>query len=98
VLPESHESTGLLASPTLTNLTSRETEVLCLVADGLSDKEVAARLGMRTRTVGNHLQSIYSKLQVNSRTAAARFVSDGSLVRRRAVAAVVAAPGADRSA
>ena len=61
-------------------LSVREVEVLRLVAQGLSDKEVADKLIVSPRTVGNHLQSIYSKLGVSSRAAATRFALDHHLV------------------
>ena len=54
-------------------LTNREVEVLRLVAAGLTDAQVAEHLIMSVRTVNTHLTSIYNKLGVNSRTAAARF-------------------------
>jgi DNA-binding CsgD family transcriptional regulator len=52
-------------------LTSREIDVLHLVADGLSNAEIAERLVLSERTVHAHLRSIFDKLGVNSRTAAA---------------------------
>lgn len=61
-------------------LTAREIEVLCLVADGLTDAEVAERLYLSPRTVGQHLRSIYNKLGLNSRTAATRFAVEHQLV------------------
>ncbi|HEX5164139.1 MAG TPA: BREX system ATP-binding domain-containing protein [Thermomicrobiales bacterium] len=54
-------------------LSAREVEVLRLVAEGLTDAEVAERLFLSRRTVSTHLTSIYTKLGVNSRTAATRF-------------------------
>ena len=54
-------------------LTAREIEVLRLVASGLTDAQVAEELVISPRTVSKHLQSIYGKLQVSSRTAAARY-------------------------
>jgi DNA-binding CsgD family transcriptional regulator len=54
-------------------LTAREVDVLRLVAQGLTDAEVAERLFMARRTVNTHLTSIYTKLGVNSRAAATRF-------------------------
>lgn len=51
-------------------LTSREVEVLGLLAQGLTNAEIATRLVLSRRTVHAHLQSIFSKLDVNSRTAA----------------------------
>ena len=50
---------------------ARETEVLALVARGLTYKEIAARLGISTRTARNHLSHIYSKLGIHDRAAAA---------------------------
>ena len=52
-------------------LTAREIDVLHLVADGLSNAEIAERLVLSQRTVHAHLRSIFDKLSVNSRTAAA---------------------------
>jgi len=51
-------------------LSLRETEVLRLVAAGLTDGEIAERLVLSPRTVHAHLRSIYRKLGVTSRTAA----------------------------
>jgi DNA-binding CsgD family transcriptional regulator len=60
-------------------LTAREVEVLRLVARGLTDIQVAERLYLSTNTVKTHLRSIYNKLDVTSRTAAARFATDHGL-------------------
>ena len=46
--------------------------MLRLVADGLTDPQVAGRLYISPRTVGSHLNSIYRKLGVPSRAAAAK--------------------------
>jgi DNA-binding NarL/FixJ family response regulator len=51
-------------------LSGREREVMHLVAAGLTNDGVAARLGLTEKTVKNHLQNIYSKLDVHSRAAA----------------------------
>ena len=51
-------------------LTAREIDVLHLVADGLSNAEIADRLVLSQRTVHAHLRSIFDKLGVNTRTAA----------------------------
>ncbi len=53
-------------------LTDREVEVLGLVAGGLTDGQVARELHISPRTVGRHLGSVYRKLDVPSRAAAAR--------------------------
>jgi len=52
-------------------LTPRELEVLCLVAQGLSNYQVARRLHLSVRTIEAHLTHIYNKLGVSSRTEAA---------------------------
>lgn len=52
-------------------LTRREVQVLSLVAGGLSNADIAARLHLSTRTVGTHMDHVLGKLQVTSRTAAA---------------------------
>ncbi len=54
------------------DLSSREFEVMTLVADGLSDAEIAVELGIRPRTVSTHLTNIYNKFGVRSRTQAVR--------------------------
>jgi DNA-binding CsgD family transcriptional regulator len=60
-------------------LSAREIEVLRLVAEGLTDAEVAERLYLSPRTVGGHLRSIYNKLGVSSRSAATRFAIEQRL-------------------
>jgi DNA-binding CsgD family transcriptional regulator len=52
------------------SLTSRENEVLGLLAAGLTDREVAVRLGIRHATARNHVRHILEKLGVSSRVAA----------------------------
>jgi len=53
-------------------LTTREFEVLALLADGKENKEIAALLGLQSTTVRGHLESIYLKLQVTNRVEATR--------------------------
>jgi len=50
-------------------LTPREKEILSLLVDGLSMKEIATRLGLSYHTIDTHLRAIYDKLHVHSRTA-----------------------------
>jgi DNA-binding CsgD family transcriptional regulator len=52
------------------SLTNREREILELLAQGLSNKTIAARLYLSVRTVEGHLANIYSRLDVHSRTEA----------------------------
>ena len=54
-------------------LTAREVEVLRLVAAGRSNREIAARLVISEHTVARHVQNIFAKLGVSSRTAASAF-------------------------
>ena len=58
------------AAPELQALSAREQEVLELLAQGQLYKEIASRLGVAMDTVRKHLQSIYQKLHVHSRTEA----------------------------
>jgi DNA-binding NarL/FixJ family response regulator len=62
------------------DLTARELEVLRLVAAGHSNPQIARQLVLSTRTVEAHLRSIFGKLEVGSRTAAARFAVEHGLV------------------
>ena len=57
-------------------LTRREYEVLTLVADGRSNREISAALFISDRTVARHLTNIYNKIGVTSRTQAARYALD----------------------
>ncbi len=63
-------------------LTRRETEVLTLVADGLSNRAVGDRLHLTEGTVKSHLARVYAKLDVESRTAAVATATDLGLIRR----------------
>ena len=51
-------------------LTQREREVLALLADGLANKQIASRLGISTNTVKTHLELLFDKLDVSTRTEA----------------------------
>jgi len=59
--------------PSVPGLTERETEVLKLVATGLSYKQIAARLFISHRTVQNHVQNTLTKLQLHNRIELVRF-------------------------
>lgn len=63
----------------LDGLTAREVEVLRLVAIGLSKKQIAEQLVLSPNTVNVHIQSIYGKLGINSRSAATRYAIEHHL-------------------
>ncbi|CAL9522451.1 Transcriptional regulatory protein LiaR [Streptomyces sp. enrichment culture] len=65
-----------------TSLTRRETEVLALVAEGLSNQAVAHRLHLTEGTIKSHLARVYAKLGVDSRTAAVATATGLGLIRR----------------
>jgi DNA-binding NarL/FixJ family response regulator len=58
------------AQRTQVSLTQREQEVLCLLAKGLRNKEIASQLNITERTVKSHVANIIAKLGVSSRTEA----------------------------
>ena len=61
------------------SLTPRESEVLILLTSGLSNKQIATRLGTGVYTVSDHVSSVYSKLGVRSRAAATRYALEHHL-------------------
>jgi DNA-binding NarL/FixJ family response regulator len=54
-------------TPPVTALTVREREIARLVEDGLSNKQIAGRLGIEVATVKNHVHNLLEKLQVHRR-------------------------------
>jgi pimeloyl-ACP methyl ester carboxylesterase/DNA-binding CsgD family transcriptional regulator len=60
-------------APPHVTLTPRELEVLRLLAEGLPNRDIAARLVLSEKTVGTHLASIFNKLGVGTRGAAAAY-------------------------
>ncbi|HET8758190.1 MAG TPA: LuxR C-terminal-related transcriptional regulator [Solirubrobacteraceae bacterium] len=76
-------------------LTAREIEVLGLVAGGRSNREIAAALVISEHTVARHLQNIFAKLGVGSRTAAGAFAFGHGLVDPPRTENAVDPPGAD---
>jgi DNA-binding NarL/FixJ family response regulator len=67
---------------TLPQLTNRERQVLDLVAAGLRNPVIAERLGVSDKTVGNHLSSIFAKLNVDGRSQAIIIARDQGLGRQ----------------
>lgn len=65
--------------PARPSLTERETEVLRYVAKGLSAKQIAQRLSLSHRTVENHVQATFRKLQVGNRVELARYAIEHGL-------------------
>ncbi len=61
-------------------LTSREQEVLSLVAEGATDQEIADKLSISLHTAKSHMRNILAKLHVSSRREAARYARDKGLV------------------
>jgi HD-GYP domain-containing protein (c-di-GMP phosphodiesterase class II) len=84
----------------LAGLTAREVEVLKLLAYGLSNKEIANRLVISPKTVSNHVEHIYSKIDASTRAMASLFavqhglLPDPELMAPPAAAAVAAATAA----
>jgi DNA-binding CsgD family transcriptional regulator len=64
-------------------LTEREIEVLCLIADGKANKEIATQLQLSVKTVSRHLTNIFNKIGVTSRAAATAFAYEHDLISRR---------------
>ena len=65
-------------------LTARERDILCHLARGLSNAEIAKRVFISEKTVRNHVTSIFSKLNVDSRARAIVLARERGLVQERA--------------
>ena len=61
-------------------LTTRENEVLGLLAQGMPNKSIARQLGISPKTVSNHIERVYSKLGVSNRTGAAMYAMHHGIV------------------
>ena len=79
-MPGRSRDGGIGLNDSRVRLTSRELDVLKLVAGGLTNREIAERLGTSVRTVDAHLRSIYGKIGVTSRSAATRYALELGLV------------------
>jgi DNA-binding NarL/FixJ family response regulator len=64
-------------------LTRREAEIVRLIDDGLSNKEIAARLHIEVSTVKNHVHNILDKLQLHDRQSAANYIKAQGLTVSR---------------
>ncbi len=67
--------------PPACSLTAREIDVLRLIAEGLSNREIAARLCLSEKTVNRHLANLYAKIDVHSRGAAIAYAFHAGYVR-----------------
>jgi DNA-binding NarL/FixJ family response regulator len=74
-----HESARVHAARSV-GLTDRQVEVLRLVAQGLSNREIARRLVISPRTAEHHVADIYARTGVSSRAAAALFAMRHDLI------------------
>ena len=81
-------SANVNTSLTLRDLTTREYEVLELVAAGLSNTQIAERLCLEPKTVRNHITHIYAKMGVNNRAQALIFAREAGLGSHIAVQSI----------
>lgn len=68
---------GFADDPRLANLTPRERDVTVLLADGLSNRQIAERVGLAEKTVKNYVSTVLGKLGLESRTQAVLLRSNG---------------------
>jgi DNA-binding NarL/FixJ family response regulator len=61
-------------------LTEREVEVLRLLAQGMTNRQIAAQLSISTKTAGHHVQHIYDRIGVSSRAGATLWAAQERLV------------------
>ncbi|HZA71896.1 MAG TPA: LuxR C-terminal-related transcriptional regulator [Propionibacteriaceae bacterium] len=78
--PAEHEARRLIRPDAPRGLTTREVEVLRLVASGKSNTDIAKALFLSEKTVSRHLSNIFGKIDVSSRTAAAAFAFEHHLI------------------
>jgi len=74
---------GPAEGPNSMNLTNREREVLICIAEGLSNKEIAVRLGVGVRTVETHRERIMRKLNIHSVAGLTKFAIAKGLISLR---------------
>jgi DNA-binding NarL/FixJ family response regulator len=80
---DGHHPAPVGGDPALEVLTPREREVLTLLAEGLSNTEIADRLTLGEGTVKTHVGHVFAKLQLRDRATAVVFAFDHGLVRPR---------------
>jgi len=64
-------------------LTARELEIINLIAEGLSNKEISQRLFIETQTVKNHVHNILDKLQLHNRLEAVQYARERNLLKKK---------------
>jgi len=69
-----------IADKTMTTLTDRERQITRLVAEGLSNKEIARRLNVGDGTIKVHLHNVFQKLEISNRTVLAALALSSSLL------------------
>jgi DNA-binding NarL/FixJ family response regulator len=79
---QSAAAEGRTAAPAA-ELTLRETDILRLLSEGLSNKEIAARLGISLYTVKNHVHNLLDKMKVSYRRQAIRVAIEKGFLRPR---------------
>jgi two-component system NarL family response regulator len=62
------------------DLSNRELDIIKLVAEGLSNKEISSRLHLSEKTVKNHMGRIFSKLNISARSQAAIYAIKNGLI------------------
>jgi two-component system, NarL family, response regulator NreC len=80
VIPEDQKRTGVLVE-LKPQLTRREREVLCLMAEGLTAKAIAVKLGVAFKTATCHRAHILQKLRVTSTVSAVRWAIREGLIK-----------------
>lgn len=92
-----HERPPIVPRGLPAGLTEREAEVLRLVGSGLSNRQIAETLVVSPKTVGRHLESIYSKIDVSTRVGATLFALEHELLPQAAPFAPVPGQATDSS-
>jgi len=70
-----------IENPEATRLTSREREVLQLVAEGYANKQIAAALGLTIRTVEKHRQELMDKLNIHDAASLTRYAGSHGIIK-----------------
>ena len=78
--PDSLSADGRKDDPLTDRLTRREREVAALVAQGLSNRQIASELHLSERTIGNHVSNILRKLGLASRAQVAAWATEQRLL------------------